>query len=184
MARTITAFFRSRAEAEAALNRLLAEGFDRNEVSFVAGDTSGHETPSVGPVLDAGGEVEAGRDAWVGGAVGLMAGAIAAVLPGIGALIAIGPLAGAIGGAAIGTATGGIIGLLKEHGVPEEEAQFYAEGVRRGGALVTVHGVSEEREDQASKILKDSGAVGSEELLEEWKRDDHGDLAPEIRKAS
>ena len=180
----MTAFFRTPGEAEAAVNHLFANGFQRNEVSFVAGDTSGHETPSVGPVLDAGGEVEAGRDAWVGGALGLMAGAIAAVIPGIGALIAIGPLAGAIGGAALGTAAGGIIGLLKEHGIPEEEAEFYAEGVRRGGALVTVHGVSEEREHEASKMLKEDGAVGMEELLEQWKRDDSGDLAPDIRKAS
>jgi hypothetical protein len=120
----ITAFFRTPAEARLAVDHLFASGFDRNEVSFVAGDTRGHEAPKVGPVLDSGAEAEAGREAWVGGAVGLMAGAIAAVLPGVGPLIAIGPLAGAIGGAAIGTAAGGIIGLLKEHGVPAEEAEF------------------------------------------------------------
>ena len=149
---------------------MFANGFIRDEVSFVTGDTRGHQTPKVGPVLDSGAEVEAGRDAWVGGAVGLAAGAIAAVLPGIGALIALGPLAGAIGGAAIGAATGGIIGLLKEYGVPEEEAEFYAEGVRRGGALLTVHDVSEEREAIAQKIFKDDGAVGTEELANEYGR--------------
>jgi hypothetical protein len=181
MAKTITAFFRTPAEADAAQKDLIANGFRREEVSFVTGDTRGHETPSVGPVLDAGGEVEAGRDAWVGGAVGLVAGAIAAVLPGIGPLIAIGPIAGAIGGAAIGTATGGIIGLLKEYGVPEEEAQFYAEGVRRGGALLTVHDISEDREDAASKILKKDGAVGVEELAAEYGREH--EAPPRVRKA-
>lgn len=170
MARTITAFFRTPGEADAAQRNLFANGFRREEVSFITGDTRGHETPSVGPVLDSGAEVEAGRDAWVGSAIGLAAGAIAAVIPGIGPLIAIGPLAGAIGGAAIGAAAGGIIGLLKEYGVPEEEAQFYAEGVRRGGALLTVHDVSEEREETARKIFKDSGAVGTEELADEYGR--------------
>ncbi|HKE22920.1 MAG TPA: hypothetical protein VKB88_11055 [Bryobacteraceae bacterium] len=170
MARTVTSFFRTPREAEIAQRRLFEKGFSRNEVSFVAGDTRGHETPKVGPVLDSGAEVEAGRDAWFGGAVGLAAGAIAAVLPGIGPLIAFGPLAGAIGGAAVGAAAGGIIGLLKEHGVPEEEAQFYAEGVRRGGALLTVHNVSEEREALARTIFQQSGAVATEQLADEYGR--------------
>jgi hypothetical protein len=182
MARTITAFFRTPGEAQTAEKRLFDNGFRRDEVSFVTGDTRGHETPSVGPVMDSGAEVETGRDVWVGGAIGLAAGAIAAVLPGIGPLIAIGPLAGAIGGATVGATAGGIIGLLKEHGIPEEEAEFYAEGVRRGGALVTVHGVSEDREHVAEKIFKESGAVGTEELAEEWARAD-GEGQPHVRKA-
>ncbi len=181
MARTITAFFRTPGEADVAQKQLFANGFGRDEVSFVTGDTRGHETPSVGPVLDSGAEVEAGRDAWVGGAVGLVAGAIAAVLPGIGPLIAVGPIAAAIGGAAVGTAAGGIIGLLKEYGVPEDEAEFYAEGVRRGGALLTVHGVSEDREDVAEKIFKESGAVGVEELAQEYGR--NREAEPRVRKA-
>ena len=181
MAKTITAFFRTPGEADIALRHLFANGFRREEVSFVAGDTRGHETPSVGPLLDSGAEVEAGRDAWVGGAVGLMAGAIAAVLPGIGPLIAIGPIAGAIGGAAIGTAAGGVIGLLKEYGVPEEEAQFYAEGVRRGGALVAIHNMSKDRVDAARRILEEDGAVGVEALAEEYGRGH--DAPPRVRRA-
>lgn len=181
MARTITAFFRTPGEADVAQKHLFANGFTREDVSFITGDTRGHETPSVGPVLDSGAEVEAGRDAWVGGAVGLVAGAIAAVLPGIGPLIAIGPIAGAIGGAAIGTATGGIIGLLKEYGVPEEEAEFYAEGVRRGGALLTVHNLSEDREDVAKEILEEDGAVATEELAREYGR--QREVPPKVRKA-
>jgi len=89
---------------------------------------------------------------------------IAVVIPGIGPLIAAGPLAGAIGGMGVGAATGGVIGLLRDHGVSEEEAQFYAEGVKRGGALVTVNGVSEDRADQAKKILTRHGAIDTEEL--------------------
>ena len=33
---------------------------------------------------------------------------------------------------------GGILGALTEAGVSEEDAQVYAEGVRRGGTLLTV----------------------------------------------
>jgi uncharacterized membrane protein len=98
----------------------------------------------------------------------LAAGAIAVVLPGIGSLIAAGPIAGAIGGLSMGAAAGGIVGLLRDYGISREEAEFYAEGVRRGGALVTVHGVSGQRASQAEKILKSRGALHTEEMAEEY----------------
>jgi hypothetical protein len=63
---------------------------------------------------------------------------IAVALKGIGPLIPAGPIAGAIGGLTVGAAAGGIIGLLKDHGFTEEEAEFYAEGVRRRGSLLTL----------------------------------------------
>jgi hypothetical protein len=165
-AEAIAGFYRTVADGEAARQSLLSAGFTSDEVSFVTGDTRGHETPAIGPVEAVGAEDEAPRDAWIGGVIGLAAGMIAVVIPGIGPLIAAGPLAGAIGGLGIGAAAGGIVGLLKEHGISEEEAQFYAEGVKRGGALVTVHGVSEERADQARKILDRHGAIDTEKLSE------------------
>jgi hypothetical protein len=160
MAKAIAGFSRTQAEGEKARAALTEAGFTPNEVSFLAGDTRVHDAPKAAPALEeTGSESEAGTDAFVGGAIGLAAGLIAVVLPGIGPLIAAGPLAGAIGGMAAGTAAGGIIGILKDHGVSEEEAAFYAEGVRRGGALVTVHGVDKKREKTARKILDQSGAI-------------------------
>jgi hypothetical protein len=171
MAKTIAGFFCTPAEGQKAEVALLAAGFDREEVSFVAGDTRGHQTPKVGPSVEvAGSESEAASDAWIGGVVGLAAGLIAVVLPGIGPLIAAGPIAGAIGGLTVGAAAGGLIGLLKDHGISEEEAQFYAEGVKRGGALITVHGIPEDREKEARKILDDNGALEVEQLADEWRR--------------
>ena len=170
MAKTITGFFRKQTEGQNAQEALLNAGFSRDQVSFIAGDTRGHETPRVGPPLeDAGSESEAADDAWIGGVVGLAAGVIAVVLPGIGPLIAAGPIAGAIGGLTLGAATGGVIGLLKDHGISEEEAEFYAEGVRRGGALVTVHAIPQEREKEARQILDDHGAIEVERLADEWR---------------
>ncbi len=170
MEKAIVGFFRTAADGERAQSALYESGFSRDEVSYLAGDTRGHETPRVGPALkDAGSESEAGSDAFVGGMVGLAAGAIAVVLPGIGPLLAAGPIAAAIGGLTAGAAAGGVIGLLKDHGVSEEQAEFYAEGVRRGGALVTVHRVSGRREKAARKLLDQSGAIDIEQLAEEWR---------------
>jgi len=137
------------------------------EVGFVAGDTRGKATPAVGPVESTGAESEAGRDAWIGGAVGLAAGLVALALPGIGPLIAAGPLASAIGGLSFGAAAGGIIGLLKEHGISDEQADFIAKGVRQGGALITVHGVAEDRARRAKEIMDRHHAIDVEKLADE-----------------
>jgi hypothetical protein len=172
MAKAIAGFFRTVGEGEMARQALYQAGFTDNEVGFVTGDTRGHQTPAVGPVLkEEGSESEAVSDAFVGGAIGLAAGLFAVLVPGFGWLVAAGPLVGAFGGMTAGVAVGGLFGILKDHGVSEDEAEFYAEGVKRGGALVTVHGVEEKREVEARKILDKSGAVGVEQLADEMRAD-------------
>lgn len=165
---TVAGFYRTVADGQKAREALLSSGFTADEVSFVAGDARGHETPAVGPVHDVGAEDEAPRDAFIGGAVGLAAGMVAVAIPGIGPFIAAGPLAsvlgGAISGLGVGAATGGVIGLLRDHGISEEEAEFYAEGVKRGGSLVTVRGVGEKRATEARKVLQNQGAIDTEQL--------------------
>ena len=168
MTKAVEGFFRTRPEGEAAQDELLSAGFPRESVNFVAGDVRGHKVPALGPRLSVGAESEAARDAFIGGVAGLCAGAVAVVLPGIGSLIAAGPIAGAIGGQSLGAAAGGIVGLLRDHGISHEEAEFYAEGVRRGGALVTVHGVSGARAAKAEKILKSHGALHIEDFAGEY----------------
>ena len=83
-AEAIAGFYRTVADGEAARQALLSTGFTSDEVSFVTGDTRGHETPAIGPIEEVGAEDEAPRDAWIGGVVGLAAGMIAVVIPGIG----------------------------------------------------------------------------------------------------
>lgn len=170
MSKAIAGFFRTRAEGELAREALHQAGFSTDEVGFVAGDIRGHTTPRIGPVLkDEGSESGAVSNAFVGGAIGLAAGLFAVLLPGFGWLIAAGPLVGAFGGLTAGVAVGGLIGILKDHGISEDQAEFYAEGVRRGGALVTVHGVDEKQGTEARKILDDSGAIEVEQLADEWR---------------
>jgi hypothetical protein len=94
----------------------------------------------------------------VGGLAGLLVGLGVLALPGLGPIVAAGPLAATLGGAAVGAATGGLIGALVDAGVPEEHAATYATHIERGDVLVTV------RTDQAAQprvreILAQSGAV-------------------------
>ena len=88
----------------------------------------------------------AGIGAALGGAAGLLAGLGAFVLPGIGAVVAAGWLASALAGAVAGGAAGGVVGALIEAGVSENDAAGYAEGVRRGGTLITIRVTGQDRE--------------------------------------
>jgi hypothetical protein len=184
MAKAIAGFFRTRTEGEKAREALRQAGYTDDEIGFLAGDVRGHETPAVGPALhDEGSASEAGTDAFVGAAVGLAAGLFAVLLPGFGWLVAAGPLVGAFGGMTVGAGAGGLYGILKDHSISEEDAQFYAEGVKRGGALVTIHGVTEQRETQAHKIMDDNGAIEVEQLADEWRRSGWPGPTPKTLKA-
>jgi len=79
----------------------------------------------------------AGIGAAVGGVAGLLAGLGIMAIPGLGPVVAAGWLASTAAVAAAGGATGGIIGALTEAGVSDTDAHVYAEGVRRGGTLLT-----------------------------------------------
>jgi len=111
--------------------QFLASGLARDQMSFVAEDPRGHETPAIGPIEGTGAESEMPQGVAMGSAIGLAAGLVLLVIPGVGPFLAAGPLAAAMGGLTAGAATGGIVGLLRDHGVSEEEAAFYEEGVRR-----------------------------------------------------
>src|SRR5215510_4968389 len=78
----------------------------------------------------------AGIGAALGGAAGLLAGLGVMAIPGLGPIVAAGWLAATATGAVAGGAVGGIIGALTQAGVPKQEAELYAEGIRRGGTLV------------------------------------------------
>ena len=170
MAKAIAGFFRTQAEGEKARAALYQAGFTQEQVNYLAGNVPEADTPKIGPpVRESGSDSEAGQDAFVGAMVGLAAGVVALAIPGLGALVAAGPIAGAIGGLTAGAAVGGLYGILKDHGISQEEAEFYEEGVRRGGALIVVHGVDKDAEKAARKTMDDAGAIQVEDLAEEWR---------------
>jgi hypothetical protein len=149
------------------VSRLVAEGIPPETISLLATD-DWNTTPAIGPVHEIGEDTEAGQHAAVGAIAGLVAGAVLSVIPGIGTVLAVGPITAGIAGLGIGAAAGGVIGLLKDHGVSEAEAEFYAEGMRRGGALVSVQTTS----DAESEIDQKLTAAGAEDVMDhvaEWR---------------
>jgi hypothetical protein len=94
----------------------------------------------------------------VGGTIGLLAGIGALAIPGVGPLIAAGPIMAALAGLGVGGTVGGLVGALAGMGIPEYEAKRYEGRVKEGGILVSVHCDSSERVSRAKQILKVTGA--------------------------
>lgn len=153
--RTVTGLFDSYSDAEAAVSRLETSGIASDDISIVSNNGDGRYSDDNNAAEGAG--TGAGIGALVGGAGGLLTGLGLMAIPGVGPVVAAGWLAstaaGAVAGAAVGGATGGIIGALTEEGVSESDAHVYAEGVRRGGTLVTAR-VDDARYVEAENILK------------------------------
>jgi len=190
MAQTITALFDSYADAEIAVDNLVAAGVPSTDISLVANNAQGHlnaharHVAAAGKVGDDAGR-GAGLGALVGGTGGLLAGLGLLVIPGIGPVAAAGWLVatsiGMLGGAAVGgvagAAAGGIVGALINAGVPDDDANALAEGVRRGGTLVTAR-VSDGLVKAARSILNEERAVDIAKRRESyraegWSRFDH-----------
>jgi uncharacterized protein (TIGR02271 family) len=85
-------------------------------------------------------------------------------------VIAAGPITAALVGAGVGAAVGGLVGALTEVGVPEEQASYYAEGVRRGSALVTVE-APEERVDEVVRIMERYHPIDVDERATSWRQE-------------
>lgn len=162
--KTVAGLFDSYDDAADAVGELEATGIPHADISIVANNSSdwydrdrsdGSDHSDVGEDAAQG----AGLGAVVGGVGGLLTGLGVIAIPGVGPVVAAGWLAataaGALGGAAVGGAAGGMVGALTDSGVPEDDAHLYAEGVRRGGTLVTAK-VDDELAAAAERILHQS----------------------------
>lgn len=172
MIKTVVGSFDSISEAASAARDLRAAGFMDSDVNVIANNAQrpvGTESERVAVDKGASGAatgIVAGGA--LGGAAGLAASLMGLAIPGIGPILAAGPIAAALAGAGAGAVAGGLIGGLTDLGVSETHAEYYAEAVRRGGALVTVRADST-RADEAEGILRRHGAFDIEDRALQWK---------------
>src|SRR5882757_738097 len=156
MTQTVTALYDTYDSAASAVNALEASGVPHSDISIVSSNVDNRYSKDrpTNAVEDAG--KGAGIGAAVGGVGGLLTGLGLLAIRGVGPVVAAGWLvataAGAATGAVVGGTAGGLVGSLTGAGVPERDAHFYAEGVRRGGTLVTAR-VDDVRASAARKIL-------------------------------
>jgi uncharacterized protein (TIGR02271 family) len=168
--KTIVGLFDNASDAQQVVNDLEAAGVSRNNISIVASQqgAGGSSGSSGSRGEDAAGGAASG--AMTGGVLGALAGAALIALPG-GPILAAGPLlAGALTGAGVGAAAGGLVGALTGAGVPEDEARYYDEGVRRGGTLVTVS-AEDNQADRVTDIMNRYNPVDIDERRSQWGLD-------------
>lgn len=146
--------------AERAVDQLVAAGFSNQDVSVLMSDRQGSKDFATEKNTKApeGATTGVGVGGAVGGTLGLLAGIGALAIPGVGPLIAAGPIMGALAGLGVGGAVGGLVGALVGLGIPEYEAKRYEGRVKDGGVLLSVHCDSSDEVSRAKDILKATGA--------------------------
>ena len=173
---TISRLYDNYTDAQRAVGRLEAAGVPHSEISIVANNSDNwfdankkvdRDRDGVDDRAEGAGK-GAGIGAGLGGAAGLLAGLGLLAIPGLGPVVAAGWLASTALGAAAGAATGGLIGALTEAGISKEDAHAYAEGVRRGGTLVSAR-VAEGDRARLDGILNES-AVNLRDRSAAWQK--------------
>jgi hypothetical protein len=173
---TITRLYDNYADAQRAVQRLESAGVPHSDISIVANNSESwfntnkrldRDHDGVDDRSESAGK-GAGIGAGIGGAAGLLAGLGLLAIPGLGPVVAAGWLAATAVGAAAGAATGGIVGALTEAGVSEVDAHTYAEGVRRGGTLVSAR-VADAEKSRLEAALNES-AVNIQDRSAAWQK--------------
>jgi hypothetical protein len=162
MADTVVGVFDDWEEARAAIERLRDASFPTDQVSVLAADRKRAATLET-ETLDREQEgmvLGAAAGGALGAAGGWALGLATFAIPGIGPIIAAGPILAAIAGLAAGAGAGGLIGATLGSGIPEEEVAHYEGALNRGGILVAV--AAPGREEEARGIMETSGAVQTE----------------------
>jgi len=159
---SVFAIFHSRGAVENTVEAFKSAGFRNSDISVLFPDKEGtrdfaHEKATKAPE---GATTGGTSGAVIGGTLGWLAGIGALAIPGVGPLIAAGPIMAALAGAGIGGAVGGLAGALVGMGIPEYEAKRYEGLVKDGGILMSVHSDNSEWTDKAKKIFEVQGGQG------------------------
>lgn len=157
MGKTVLGVFKSRDKAEEAVKEIRERGFRDSEINLIAKDDKSGQGKGRGTTMSA--DVSRGSAAGtvIGGAAGLLASAGALAIPGIGPIVAAGPIAAALSGAV----TGGIAGGLIDWGIPEERGRHFEEKVKEGGVLAIIK-TGDDKASSAEDILRKNGAFDVE----------------------
>ncbi|OMD42051.1 MULTISPECIES: general stress protein [Paenibacillus] len=140
MTKKIVGIFDTEQEATRAIEGLQNQGFSNDEISVITRDRDElrHISDDTGTMAPEGVATGAATGGVLGGVTGLLAGIGALAIPGIGPILAAGPIVATLTGVAVGAGAGGLVGGLIGLGIPEDEAKEYEGYVESGKILVLV----------------------------------------------
>jgi hypothetical protein len=181
----VMAIFQNETAVTYAVDQLRAHGFRSTDVSVLLADNQGtkdfaHKKDTKAPE---GATTGGTTGAAVGGILGWLAGVGALAIPGLGPLIAAGPIVAALAGAGVGGALGGLTGALIGMGIPEYEAKRFEGLIKEGKALISVHCDSHEWVKKAKEVLE---AAGGSDIASESEKstDKYSDFDRPISRTS
>jgi hypothetical protein len=151
--------FATTGEVEAAIDALQAAGFRSTDISVLVPEKAGKQETQRGKRMKTRRATAGGvSGAVLGGALGWLAGMGMIAIPGVGPLIAAGPIVSALAGVGIGGTVAGITSALISTGIPEHEAKKYERRVKGGGILMSVQADDEDWAVKARSLLHHTGA--------------------------
>src|SRR5215468_6549657 len=152
--------YQTQADVEYAVDALRSEGFRNTDVSVLLPENKGTKDFAVEKNTKApeGTATGAATGGAIGGVLGWLAGIGTLAIPGLGPLVAAGPIVAALTGVGVGGAIGGIAGALVGMGIPEYEAKRYEGRIKSGGILLSVHCDDSNWTKKAKEILERTGA--------------------------
>ncbi|MGM0370638.1 MAG: general stress protein [Bacillota bacterium] len=155
---TVLGVFDGEDQAQNAIDKLKTKGVSEEKISLIAKHQGENDDMEASEELGGHNKDRVTDGAATGGTLGGIAGILAGVglltIPGVGPILAAGPLAGGITGAAAGGITGGLV----DYGLDEEAGEKYAQEVKEGKILVAAEDTAEEKIDNLAGILRDEGA--------------------------
>ena len=154
--------FNDPADLNRAIDLLRVAGFRASDISALTADPATTQALATEKHTKApeGAAVGAAAGGAIGGTLGLLVGLGLLVIPGLGPLIAAGPIVAALAGAGAGGAVGTLAGALAGMGIPEYEAKKYESLVEAGASLLAVHADNREWADKAKHVLASANATG------------------------
>jgi hypothetical protein len=155
---SVVAVYDTLDRATKAVESLVKAGFPSNRVSVI-GQSLQSEIQlngfvSTGDVAKTG----AAAGAWVGGLFGLLAGVAALFIPGVGPVLAIGPIASTVVGAAEGAVGAGVLSAIIGYFVAKKHIPKYTQYLTAGKSLVVVHGTPDDVR-RAQEIMQQTGGT-------------------------
>lgn len=159
--KSVFGIYLTRSEIDSAVNAFKNAGFSNSDISVLLPDNAESTKELVtenATKAPEGAAVGAGSGAAIGCALGWLVGVGAVAIPGVGPVIAAGPLVAALAGIGVGSALGGFTGSLIGIGIPENEAKTYEGRLKKGGILVAVHCETADEIKRARRIMEVTGA--------------------------
>jgi hypothetical protein len=175
--RAVTGVFASKADAERALAQIHSTGLSEDRITLLTPENQKIQqaaAPPEAPIIAA---EQSGMGKAVGAVLGTAAGfsggplIVAALLPGVGPITALGLLGGALlaaAGASIGAVAGGKVEDAMTEGLPEDELFVYEDALRKGRSVLIALADDEAAASRVRELLRVEGAETVDAAREQW----------------